>query len=111
DLVVYEKHNTSLNRISEIKCSYPYKSIPFEIKKAGITLFLSEVLNKTLKEENSNKDLFEFLNQSLIHLDLSMEHYQNFHLQFMILYSAYLGFAPSNVKDLLDYKEDLVRQE
>lgn len=108
DLVIYYKENSTLNRISEIKCSYPYKSIPFEIRKSAITLFLSEVLTKTLKEENSNLELFEFLNNSLISLDTVEVDYQNFHLQFLFQYSAFLGFAPSTIKDLIGKEHDLI---
>jgi DNA repair protein RecO (recombination protein O) len=108
DLVVYYKEKTTLHRISEIKCYSPYKSIPFEIKKSSIVLFLSEILNKTLKEEISNKELFDFLSTSLIYFDEVKEDYHNFHLQFLFQLSAFLGFFPSNLDDILGNEETLI---
>ena len=34
ELVVYHDPKKEINRISEIRCILPYKSIPFEIKKS-----------------------------------------------------------------------------
>jgi DNA repair protein RecO (recombination protein O) len=110
DLVVYDNEKTTLHRISEIKCYAPYKSIPFEIKKSSIILFLSEILNKTLKEENSNKELFHFLSNSLIYFDEIPENYQNFHLQFLFQLSAFLGFSPSNLDDIVANEKSLISE-
>src|SRR4051812_34859696 len=89
DLVVYNRPNSSLNRISEIKCHYPFKSIPFDLRKTTIALFLSEILNKTLKEQAENEDLFSFLKNSIKFLDKADENFENFHLQFLIKLSGY----------------------
>jgi DNA repair protein RecO (recombination protein O) len=97
DLVVYHKKNRQqINRIAEVKCLYPFHHIPFDFKKTSIALFLTEVLSKTLKEEEANVALFEFLNTSLQFFDQQTEHYEHFHLQFLLKLSQYLGFAPSS---------------
>ena len=101
DMVVYHKKSTGLNRISEMKCPEPYQSIPYDFRKSGIALFLTEVLNKCLKEEEENTELFEFLSSALLIFDNLSEHYQNFHLQFMLKLSRYLGFAPHSAREVL----------
>jgi DNA repair protein RecO (recombination protein O) len=101
DLVVYHKPNGSLQRISELKCIYPFKSIPFEIKKSAVAIFMSEVLLKTMKEESSNPLLFNFLNESIQEFDKANSNYENFHLKFLINLSGFLGFLPSSSKDIL----------
>ncbi len=95
ELVVYKKANADINRISEIKCSYPLKSIPFEIIKSSIGVFLAEILYKTIKEEEGIKDLFDFVYHSIEVLDSLEVSYENFHLQFLIKLSHHLGFGIS----------------
>jgi DNA repair protein RecO (recombination protein O) len=101
DLVVYYKPSTNLNRISEIRCSKPFKSIPFNPIKTALTIFLSEVLGKSLKEENEDIPLFNYITDSIIQLDNIESDFENFHLSFLIELSGYLGFRPNSVNQLL----------
>ncbi|MDP5140324.1 MAG: DNA repair protein RecO, partial [Spirosomaceae bacterium] len=71
DLVVYMNPKKDIQRISEIKCNNPYQTLPYDVLKSSIALFMTEILHKTLKEESENKPLFNFLNQTLIDLDES----------------------------------------
>ncbi len=101
DLVVYHKgKNDSVHRISEIKCHMPFHSIPFEIGKSAIALFLTEILGKTLNEEEKNEALFEFLENSILDFDNVTANYENFHIQFLWHLAAFLGFGIENVADL-----------
>ncbi len=100
DLVVYFKDSAGIQRISEIKVNHPYSTIPFDITKSTIALFITEVLSKTLKEEAGNPRLFQFLRESLIWLDQATEGYENFHLWFLLRLSFYLGFEPTTGRQL-----------
>lgn len=102
ELVVYYKKNAGLNRISEIKCPAPYQTIPYDFRKSTIAMFITEVLNKCLKEEEANIPQFEFLCYSLQMFDHLDGHYENFHLQLMLKLSRYLGFAPATADDVFD---------
>lgn len=93
DLVVYRKHNADINRISEYKCAAHYTTIPFDIKKATLAIFLTEILNKALKEESEDPELFHFINDSLFVLDHIDQNFESFHIQFMCRLSTYLGFS------------------
>lgn len=99
DLEVFHKPGKGLHRISEAKCYFPYRQIPFDIAKSSIALFLSEILTKVLKEEESNVPLFDFLEDSFQFLDGATAHYENFHIQFLWNLSVYLGFNPSNAHE------------
>ena len=99
DLVVYYRKNAGLNRISDIRCPEPYQSIPYDVLKSSIAMFVTEVLNKSLKEEEGNAELFSFIQQSLLVFDHMTEGYENFHLQFMLKLSRYLGFMPQSARD------------
>ncbi len=93
DLVVYNKPNASINHISEIKCFYPYTSINIAIKKTTIAIFINEMLSKTIKEEQKDQPLFEFLINALQIFDHLEDNISNFHIQFLVKLSAYLGYA------------------
>ena len=66
DMVVYTSQKGGLTRISEYKSAYPFGSIPFDIRKSSILLFLAEIVSKTIKEEEENPQLFNFLYQAII---------------------------------------------
>lgn len=101
DLVVYHNKKKEINRISEIKCHYNSQTIPYNIKKTSIGLFLTELLNQTLYEEGENEPLFQFILHSIIIFDELKENYENFHLQFMMLLSRYLGIKPESARSML----------
>jgi DNA repair protein RecO (recombination protein O) len=100
DMVVYHKNSHGLQRISEIRIAEPYFSIPFDMYKTSISIFLSEVLIKTLKEETANQEMFDFLFHSFHALDKIPNNALNFHVSFMLRYSFYLGFYPAELKSL-----------
>jgi DNA repair protein RecO (recombination protein O) len=64
--------------------------------KNSQVLFLAEVLYKVLKEEDTNPELFGFLQSSLQLLDVSEDNMANFHLLFLVQLTKYLGFYPDN---------------
>lgn len=101
DLVVYHNKRREINRISEIKCSFTFHTIPFNIRKTSIALFLTELLNQTLYDEGENEELFDFIHESIITFDGFQQAYENFHIQFMLLLSKYLGIKPESARDML----------
>ena len=102
ELVVYFKENRDLHRISEIKCSHPLQSIPYDISKTTQAIFINEILLKTLKEHSPNKELFLFLYQSVLVLDEPAFSDSIFHIKMMIKLSKYLGFAPENSMEVYE---------
>lgn len=101
DLVVYHKENASILRIKDVKCLHPYQSIGRDFKKSTIALFLSEVLNRSVKDQSHAHELCQFMISSLIHFDLQQTHVENFHLIFMIRLSQHLGFRPSELTEVV----------
>jgi len=99
EMVVYYKPDRDLHRLSEVKPVYPFQHIPFEVMRSSMALFVSEMLNKTLKEEAGNPPLFRFLEDSIIFLEEAQQDYENFHLVFLLKLAAFLGFVPSSVRE------------
>jgi DNA repair protein RecO (recombination protein O) len=95
DLEVYFKPGREMHRIKNARLSFPYSSVPFDIRKSTQVLFLAEVLYKCLKEEEANPRLFEFLYFSLTMLDLADAGISNFHIWFLFKLTRFLGINPS----------------
>ena len=102
DLVVYNKPDRDLHRLSEVKTSHPFQSLPFEVAKSTIAMFVTEFLNKVLKEEASSPPLFHFLISSVLFLEEATTNYENFHLAFLLKLSFFLGFGPESAREFED---------
>jgi len=98
DIVAYQKENRDIQRIKEIKSSQVYQNIPFDITKSTQAIFLAEILYKTLHEQESYTELFEFMQNTLLYFDLMEDGCSNFHLFFLFRLTEYLGFMPNTTK-------------
>ena len=94
---VSQKGKSNIHTINELHCHKPYHSMPFDVVKNSILIFINEILYKAIKEEEQNENLFDFIQNSLDILDLKEEEYANFHLLFMLQLSRYLGFHPQGI--------------
>jgi len=95
ELDMVHKQQRDIQRIKELNCLMHFTTIPFNIHKSTIALFISELLYKTLKEEEANPALFDFLFNAIQLLDMKEEGSLNFHLAFLLHYMKYLGIFPS----------------
>jgi DNA repair protein RecO (recombination protein O) len=111
DLVVYHKSGGSLQRISEMKSAIVFQTIPYDVVKSSVVMFLNEVLYKSVKQQTADEALFDFVFHALEWLDHQESSVANFHLLFMLKLSRYLGFSPQHEAegqaDFFDMKEGL----
>ena len=96
EMDVYRKETSQLHHIREMRIAYPYTSIPFDVKKSSIALFINEVIFRSVREEEPNPPLYSFLESSIRWFDLVPNHFSDFHLWFMLHFCSYLGFTPHN---------------
>ncbi len=94
DIEMYYKDKANLQTFKEWSFDMPYHHIPFDIKKSTIAQFLNEVIQKSIKEEEGNPELFHFIWNALLFLDHMEESAKNFHLVFLMEFSKHLGFYP-----------------
>lgn len=92
DMVVYEKPGRDLHHVKELKLAHVFQTIPYDIKKSSMVVFLNELIYQSIREIEKNESMFGFIYHSLLYLDEMKEQYQNFHLWFMLHYTRYLGF-------------------
>jgi len=107
DMVVYFKANTSIQRIKELQSSPIFRSIPYDIIKSTIVMFLNEVLYKSIRQQHTDEHLFDFIYNSIAWFDEAQDASINFHLAFLLKLSRYLGFAPSTEIKSTEYYFDL----
>jgi DNA repair protein RecO (recombination protein O) len=94
EMIVYHKANGNLQRISELRNQPVLQSIPYDVIKSSLALFINEVLYKSLKMHYEDEAMFSFIFNSIELLDKSQEGIANFHLYFLIKLTKYLGFYP-----------------
>lgn len=93
DLNVYHYELKNLQRIKDFKWSYLYLHILSDVTKNAIAMYMIELLHKCLKQPENNPDLFQFCEDSLIHLDQANSFITaNFALYFCIHLAHFFGF-------------------
>lgn len=115
DLVAYHKNKGGLQHIKEVSCAQSYASIPYDILKSSVAIFLSEMLVKSLKEGDANPDMFDYVTEALLYFDQIRDKSADFHLYFLIQLTRFLGFQPRNNFDLahsfFNLKEGLFQRD
>ena len=96
DIELYYKENRNIQKAKEFKPAYNFRTLPFDIIKSSIALFLSEVLYKTIKEEEQNEQFFDFIEKTIQFIDVNDKNISNLHLLFLLKLTKYLGFYPQN---------------
>jgi len=96
DLSLYHKETGNLQKVKEISLSRSFTSVSQDIIKKTVSLFLAEFLMKTIKENEPDEALFDFLVQSVKELNETEESISNFHLIFLFQLTKYLGIMPLN---------------
>ncbi len=111
DLEIYYKAGREIHRLKDVRISNPFSTIPFDIRKSSQVIFLAEILYKSLKEEEPNPGLFNFIYNSLIFLDLTEHGISNFHIWFLFRLTQFLGFYPSRDNALISNFFDLQKAQ
>lgn len=94
DMVFSVRQNKQLQNIRELKCDPVLFELHTHPTKRGIALFVAELLNRSMREEGNNPDLFDFIDGSLQILDLHKENLSLFPHYFSLQLTRYLGILP-----------------
>jgi len=84
-----------IQQIKEMRIGHAFNSIPFSPIKNSIALFIAEILYKSLRQSEPDDNLYNFLENSILQLDMSQDGIHNFHLVFLQKLTRYLGFEPN----------------
>lgn len=109
DLVAYEREGKELTRLKEVRPAHVYTSIPFDVYRGTLGLFILEVTRNAIREAEENPSLFAFLYNSFVFLDTTTGPIGHLHLHFLLELTTHLGFLPSGVyseaSPIFDLKE------
>ena len=97
------RENKQLLFFKDLDIEEPLSSIHQDIKKSTVVMFLSEVIESAIQEEEINEQLFSYLENAIHWLDTHQQT-QNFHIAFLIKFSRYLGIYPelNQLKEQID---------
>jgi DNA repair protein RecO (recombination protein O) len=95
EMVVYHNEEKEINRLKEIKPSYVYQQVHFEVTKGTVGLFITEVIQKSVKEITPNETLFDFLEKTYQQLDQTATSIANFPGWFLVQFAQQLGLLPT----------------
>ncbi len=90
---VVENAHSDLWRVRNLSLLYPLNGIRSSVGKNSITMFMSEVLYRSIHEGAYESGLFEWLRNAILTLDALESDYANFHLRFLLEYASVLGFS------------------
>jgi DNA repair protein RecO (recombination protein O) len=110
ELIVYHNELKNLQRIKEFKWGYLYQHVLSDVLKNSVALFMIELLQKTIKQPETNTDLFQFIEDAFVHLDNSDQNVvANYPLFFALHLANLFGLRftddYSEQKSFLDLKE------
>lgn len=95
DAELVENSKSDLWRLRSIQVVHPLAGIRGDIRKTSMTMFMSEVLFRTLRDGTNEDGLFDWCCRSILTLDALESDFTNYHLRWLLELAATLGFSPS----------------
>ena len=91
---VVESGRTNLFSVRRLVPSCPLTGIRDNVYKNAITMFISEVLYRVVKEGTSEQRLYDWCEKQIHLLDAVRSDFSNFHICFLLELTVVLGFSP-----------------
>ena len=101
---VHENPKANLWSATALTALDPLSGIRSNLYKNTMTLFMSEVLYRTVKDGEGDEALFDWCRRSILTLDALQTDFSNFHLLFLLGLAGALGFSPT-AQDLAPFAE------
>ena len=102
---ITESTKSTLYTARNLTSRHPLVGIRDNIYKNTMTMFLSEVIYRTIKEGAQEHDLFEWCRGQILLLSAMESDFSNFHIRFLLELSVALGFSPET-SDLMPFVEE-----
>lgn len=92
---VIENKKSDLWRLRNVSSVYPLNGIRSDIRKNSISLFMSEVLFRSVHEACCEEGLSAWCERSILTLDALNSDFSNFHIVWLLELCSALGFRPA----------------
>jgi len=90
------QQNKELKTVKSINNAQKTLFVEQNVFQSSISLFLSEIVMQCIREAQKDERIYQFLNQEIQKLSDLKTNYGNFSWQFLLNFSAYLGFYPND---------------
>lgn len=92
---VTDNPKSSLWTVRNLSALHPLNGIRSNLYKNTMTLFMSEVLFRTLREGTVEEGLFDWCRHAVLTLDALESDFSNYPIRFLLEFAAALGFSPT----------------
>ncbi len=99
---IVETSKSTLYTARNLSARCPLLGIRNNMFKNSMTMFMSEVLYRVVKDGTMEQGLYEWAEKNILLLDAIRTDFSNFHIRFLLEFSVALGFSPSS-HDLMPF--------
>ena len=99
---VVETNKSTLFTARSLTAKHPLLGIRNNMFKNSMTMFMSEVLYRVVKDGAYEQGLFEWCEKDILLLDAIQTDFSNFHIRFLLELTVALGFSPE-AQDLMPF--------
>lgn len=109
EATVVENPRSDLWSLRGISLKDPLNGIRGSVSKNSMSLFLSEVLFRTLRDGVSEDGLYDWCVGEILMLDALESDFSNFHIHFLLSFAGALGFRPAT-EDVAPFAKEHLRE-
>ncbi|MBQ3613401.1 MAG: recombination protein O N-terminal domain-containing protein [Bacteroidales bacterium] len=91
---IHESTKSKLYMAKSLTARYALNGIRNDLYKNSMTMFMSEVLYRTVKDGAMEPGLFEWCEKNILLLDAIESDFSNFHIRWLLEFAVTLGFSP-----------------
>jgi DNA repair protein RecO (recombination protein O) len=95
-LVATHKEGEGLRILREASCIHQLNGIATDMARMSVSIYVSELLSRTLSTQMADPELFRFLEQQTLELDTTSGSVAAFPLMFTLGFTRFMGFDPHN---------------
>ena len=99
---ILETNKSTLFTARSLTAKHPLLGIRNNMFKNSMTMFMSEVLYRVVKDGAYEQGLFEWCEKDILLLDAIQTDFSNFHIRFLLELTVALGFSPES-QDLMPF--------
>ena len=99
---ILETNKSTLFTARSLAAKHPLLGIRNNMFKNSMTMFMSEVLYRVVKDGAYEQGLFEWCEKDILLLDAIQTDFSNFHIRFLLELTVALGFSPE-AQDLIPF--------
>ena len=99
---IVESSRSNLHTARNLALKHHLSGIRENMFKNSMTMFMAEVLYRTVKDGAGEEGLYEWCEKNILLLDSMKSDFSNFHIRFLLEFAIALGFSPE-ARDIMPF--------